>query len=98
MDIILDQYCIDDKNVNEVQLEYRPDLLLIYIKYIYLKNEYFDYYYKICKILNFYSMFMFIKELAVLISIIACFFIEQETIQSKYNETWDSWQVYQQFV
>ena len=102
LDTIIDEYCchsllnveINDQSVSQSQAE----LLLLYTKCVYLKNEYFEHYHKICKYLDRLSIFLFIKEMIVLISIVLCFFLQQKDLREMYNETWEYWQLYEQFI
>ena len=80
-----------NENVNLKQLsENEVGLALHFIKYVYLKPQYFDHYAIMCKMLSWYALFEFIKEFVVLICILICFFTS--------NIKKENWQSYEQFV
>ena len=90
---IIFEYCRDSYNdieLNEQLNENEVGLALHFIKYVYLKPEYFNHYEIMYKILSWYAKFEFVKEFVVLISILICFFTS--------NIKKENWQSYEQFV
>ena len=95
-DIIIKKYCCwNTTNIDDIDMDDKSvaDFQLHYIKYIFLKPQYFDHYHKMYQFLQIYSAFKICQEVIQFIAVVICFFTDEKSVNMA-----SGWQSYQQFI